>query len=148
MENKLWLLASGVTACVSSAFVSAGHAESTLYGRRRRTCEFGESAAFVWKGTKTVFTGRETPKTKSSSAVCKLDQSKLDSPTKFGGWPWYCFDISAAVLNNFLFPRGNEPSCPASLLWMSCAKTHMTVSYTHLRAHETDSYLVCRLLLE
>ena len=24
----------------------------------------------------------------------------------------------------------------------------MTVSYTHLRAHETDSYLVCRLLLE
>src|SRR5665647_3745136 len=26
--------------------------------------------------------------------------------------------------------------------------TWMTVSYTHLRAHETDSYLVCRLLLE
>ena len=27
--------------------------------------------------------------------------------------------------------------------------THQTpVSYTHLRAHETDSYLVCRLLLE
>ena len=27
-------------------------------------------------------------------------------------------------------------------------KTIMPVSYTHLRAHETDSYLVCRLLLE
>ena len=26
--------------------------------------------------------------------------------------------------------------------------TQDTVSYTHLRAHETDSYLVCRLLLE
>src|SRR5665647_3718113 len=26
--------------------------------------------------------------------------------------------------------------------------TSDTVSYTHLRAHETDSYLVCRLLLE
>ena len=26
--------------------------------------------------------------------------------------------------------------------------TPMPVSYTHLRAHETDSYLVCRLLLE
>ena len=26
--------------------------------------------------------------------------------------------------------------------------TIMAVSYTHLRAHETDSYLVCRLLLE
>ena len=24
----------------------------------------------------------------------------------------------------------------------------IAVSYTHLRAHETDSYLVCRLLLE
>src|SRR5665647_3046533 len=24
---------------------------------------------------------------------------------------------------------------------------YMAVSYTHLRAHETDSYLVCRLLL-
>src|SRR5680860_1693636 len=26
--------------------------------------------------------------------------------------------------------------------------TVVPVSYTHLRAHETDSYLVCRLLLE
>ena len=25
---------------------------------------------------------------------------------------------------------------------------YLAVSYTHLRAHETDSYLVCRLLLE
>src|SRR5665647_1624426 len=25
---------------------------------------------------------------------------------------------------------------------------YVAVSYTHLRAHETDSYLVCRLLLE
>src|SRR5680860_1823550 len=27
-------------------------------------------------------------------------------------------------------------------------RTYNAVSYTHLRAHETDSYLVCRLLLE
>ena len=27
-------------------------------------------------------------------------------------------------------------------------KKILPVSYTHLRAHETDSYLVCRLLLE
>ena len=32
-------------------------------------------------------------------------------------------------------------------IWFSDVK-HTTVSYTHLRAHETDSYLVCRLLLE
>src|SRR5664279_1374423 len=34
-------------------------------------------------------------------------------------------------------PYRNRPSRPTR-----------TVSYTHLRAHETDSYLVCRLLLE
>ena len=28
------------------------------------------------------------------------------------------------------------------------AVRRVTVSYTHLRSHETDSYLVCRLLLE
>ena len=28
------------------------------------------------------------------------------------------------------------------------ADSAAAVSYTHLRAHETDSYLVCRLLLE
>ena len=31
---------------------------------------------------------------------------------------------------------------------LGVATTAGTVSYTHLRAHETDSYLVCRLLLE
>ena len=30
----------------------------------------------------------------------------------------------------------------------AAALTVESVSYTHLRAHETDSYLVCRLLLE
>src|SRR5665647_2192662 len=29
-----------------------------------------------------------------------------------------------------------------------CLVSPVPVSYTHLRAHETDSYLVCRLLLE
>ena len=31
---------------------------------------------------------------------------------------------------------------------ISKSGTPIPVSYTHLRAHETDSYLVCRLLLE
>src|SRR5680860_27467 len=34
---------------------------------------------------------------------------------------------------------------PASAAWRARLSA---VSYTHLRAHETDSYLVCRLLLE
>src|SRR5680860_1890371 len=38
----------------------------------------------------------------------------------------------------------------ASGVWrIGCAGAYWrSVSYTHLRAHETDSYLVCRLLLE
>src|SRR5665647_3698077 len=32
--------------------------------------------------------------------------------------------------------------------FITSRNTLITVSYTHLRAHETDSYLVCRLLLE
>ena len=31
---------------------------------------------------------------------------------------------------------------------LDISQTIVPVSYTHLRAHETDSYLVCRLLLE
>ena len=36
----------------------------------------------------------------------------------------------------------------AGMISHSIAITADAVSYTHLRAHETDSYLVCRLLLE
>ena len=35
-----------------------------------------------------------------------------------------------------------------SLLRSRAGRGAVAVSYTHLRAHETDSYLVCRLLLE
>src|SRR5680860_1620867 len=36
----------------------------------------------------------------------------------------------------------------AALYYLYPRITLIAVSYTHLRAHETDSYLVCRLLLE
>ena len=38
--------------------------------------------------------------------------------------------------------------CIIPILWATNQPSYDTVSYTHLRAHETDSYLVCRLLLE
>src|SRR5665647_3699780 len=48
-----------------------------------------------------------------------------------------------------------DPRRGSSIIWSllsqkSCLKGGpiISVSYTHLRAHETDSYLVCRLLLE
>ena len=34
------------------------------------------------------------------------------------------------------------------IFWSTFTSLVRSVSYTHLRAHETDSYLVCRLLLE
>src|SRR5665647_443504 len=34
------------------------------------------------------------------------------------------------------------------VFWLLLWQLYNPVSYTHLRAHETDSYLVCRLLLE
>src|SRR5664279_2570473 len=36
----------------------------------------------------------------------------------------------------------------ATFLELVFGSIYMAVSYTHLRPHETDSYLVCRLLLE
>src|SRR5664279_5807049 len=51
------------------------------------------------------------------------------SPRKVG-----CRNLIASR-NPIVAKTGNQPST-------------VTVSYTHLRAHETDSYLVCRLLLE
>src|SRR5665647_1295261 len=40
-----------------------------------------------------------------------------------------------------------EKVCGACTMVIN-GKVQQAVSYTHLRAHETDSYLVCRLLLE
>src|SRR5680860_511000 len=55
-------------------------------------------------------------------------------------------DVRVGVYNPAAAPRHAARSrCrrpPAS------ARSATPVSYTHLRAHETDSYLVCRLLLE
>src|SRR5664279_2821457 len=70
----------------------------------------------------------------------------------------------AAVVGKFHSPNGprmapylNEHGFEPALCLcvpeevISDPEHHMlpvSVSYTHLRAHETDSYLVCRLLLE
>src|SRR5665647_1235619 len=47
--------------------------------------------------------------------------------------------VSASPSSRCCWPPGWRP--PLAAIFIS-------VSYTHLRAHETDSYLVCRLLLE
>src|SRR5665647_3820666 len=51
------------------------------------------------------------------------------------GMLWLSFRFDAPLLN-------------VSMTYLFTLFSHVPVSYTHLRAHETDSYLVCRLLLE
>src|SRR5680860_564302 len=58
----------------------------------------------------------------------------------------------------YVTTEGAQGICPAGshipsdndwkILEMQLGMSQAPVSYTHLRAHETDSYLVCRLLLE
>src|SRR5664279_4139070 len=48
-------------------------------------------------------------------------------------------ETAVSATDVVLRPQAGQPR------WQK-AKWHRPVSYTHLRAHETDSYLVCRLL--
>ena len=59
--------------------------------------------------------------------------------------PWFWF--KNGHFSNFFFTQYKPGKC---FLWYCRTKKRLSrpVSYTHLRAHETDSYLVCRLLLE
>src|SRR5680860_838290 len=51
--------------------------------------------------------------------------------------------ITKAIYAKLAYRKTTE-----GLVALAHSKPHAPVSYTHLRAHETDSYLVCRLLLE
>src|SRR5680860_55314 len=101
-------------------------------------------------------------------------ERKVLLPSHDSQWStlWFCvlilmegFDEKNQTLGGFDLdlrarrdPRFHGASAPQSPLGQHRAfgrdiglgLTHRadTVSYTHLRAHETDSYLVCRLLLE
>src|SRR5678815_476162 len=57
---------------------------------------------------------------------------------------WRSFDEALVTPNSM--PCVNTV-CPLSSPYPFCGTT-LTVSYTHLRAHETPEHLVCRLLLE
>src|SRR5680860_688911 len=45
-------------------------------------------------------------------------------------------------------PPCGQGGCGGTAFVYYPKRVYASVSYTHLRAHETDSYLVCRLLLE
>src|SRR5680860_224827 len=64
--------------------------------------------------------------------------------------------LQIAFFDAFHIPFALTVVVTISLIWVYTFRggiktivwTDTSVSYTHLRAHETDSYLVCRLLLE
>src|SRR5678816_2898934 len=57
---------------------------------------------------------------------------------------WWGVNLLRTIGSNHL-PRLDEVSIDARVLAFT---TFLSVSYTHLRAHETPEHLVCRLLLE
>src|SRR5665647_3797648 len=62
--------------------------------------------------------------------------------------PQRALDASPAMPTVSATPSASTPSKPHNSPRTSSTHRYSTpVSYTHLRAHETDSYLVCRLLL-
>src|SRR5665647_431039 len=72
------------------------------------------------------------------------------------GWDKYNKEQPDLVLMEAMLPKvhgfelcqriTSERNSQATVFIMT--GVYKAVSYTHLRAHETDSYLVCRLLLE
>ena len=63
------------------------------------------------------------------------------------GW-WY-IRFSTSLVRYSVYMRFSRIYIPPCFLnYSRSCIVSIAVSYTHLRAHETDSYLVCRLLLE
>src|SRR5680860_25938 len=58
----------------------------------------------------------------------------------------YYFSVIFVILLYVIIAAVTVGSLPFKEI--TTAQDYVPVSYTHLRAHETDSYLVCRLLLE
>eukprot|EP01016_Furgasonia_blochmanni_P051443 TRINITY_DN80_c0_g1_i17.p3 TRINITY_DN80_c0_g1~~TRINITY_DN80_c0_g1_i17.p3 ORF type:complete len:107 (-),score=4.55 TRINITY_DN80_c0_g1_i17:12-332(-) len=58
------------------------------------------------------------------------------------------FFFFQSIIINFLLILKNQQVKAWKDFRLYTVPTLTPVSYTHLRAHETDSYLVCRLLLE
>src|SRR5450756_3111377 len=61
----------------------------------------------------------------------------------------FLVNFSTGLVKNPFNPKSNKCSAKSpTCLWVPGCNTQETVSYTHLRAHETRHDLVCRLLLE
>src|SRR5665647_113665 len=125
---------------------------SSLTGRARANT----ATACRVSGVATEVAAARTARTHLASCVHSDGQPKADRIFASSGsgacahaahkatilWSSRCGESRRRTLR--IRPHSGCPSCSAC----ASATTPDAVSYTHLRAHETDSYLVCRLLLE
>src|SRR5664279_5366377 len=72
--------------------------------------------------------------------------TKKNSPVNFITHQLMAFVFLAITSVVGIWQAVTVSSFTLALFW-NLLNTFIPVSYTHLRAHETDSYLVCRLLL-
>ena len=65
---------------------------------------------------------------------------------------FFLFALVKAIVPRYRYDQlmrlGWKVFLPFSLIWVVLTASYLSVSYTHLRAHETRHDLVCRLLLE
>src|SRR5665647_2114792 len=86
----------------------------------------------------------------SPAACCSLGTRPLEALVSGGMHCHRCSPLHRLFMS--ACPGTGTRSCPAPRIGLrrqgGGTASPYPVSYTHLRAHETDSYLVCRLLLE
>src|SRR5665647_2232814 len=83
-----------------------------------------------------AFKNIETSKKKIAATLQK------NNPTALAKFNQFCLQYDQSVIT--FFDTNNNLSLADHIKHME--KDLATLNYTHLRAHETDSYLVCRLL--
>ena len=65
-----------------------------------------------------------------------------------GSWAWHRYCFSNEEFNTSSFKFSQREKSTFGRFYIQISFTLTSVSYTHLRAHETSLHLVCRLLLE
>src|SRR5665647_3725275 len=98
----------------------------------------------------TTHTRRRPPSPSAKWSPRRAGSSSPSGPCPNNSTPRAKTRASGATASNPTAQgRGSRTTTPLpNLPGRGCSRSTGSVSYTHLRAHETDSYLVCRLLLE
>src|SRR5664279_5893060 len=93
-----------------------------------------------------LFRGMLIPAIRAMTYPCLCLWRGFEQITRTAPWRRMILHFSHIGLTDgrtFMIPFGSCPPTGSGGRW---GRRYRSVSYTHLRAHETDSYLVCRLL--